>query len=92
MFCQNCGKEIKEEMKFCPSCGRKVVIINSEARNRVQNANETNSGTVGNMQQTNDVNSDARNQIKEKIISIIVKVVIVYIILVIIGNIIGPVG
>ena len=23
MFCQNCGNKIKEEAKFCPSCGAK---------------------------------------------------------------------
>jgi len=24
MFCKNCGKEIKENVKFCPDCGAKV--------------------------------------------------------------------
>ncbi|WP_366774722.1 zinc-ribbon domain-containing protein [uncultured Treponema sp.] len=25
MFCQNCGNEISEETKFCPSCGRQTL-------------------------------------------------------------------
>lgn len=24
MFCENCGKEIKDENKFCPYCGASV--------------------------------------------------------------------
>lgn len=24
MFCQNCGKEVSEDVKFCPSCGKPV--------------------------------------------------------------------
>jgi uncharacterized membrane protein YvbJ len=24
MFCKNCGKEIPEESKFCPSCGEQI--------------------------------------------------------------------
>lgn len=27
MFCSQCGKEIAEEVKFCPLCGNQVVII-----------------------------------------------------------------
>ena len=24
MFCENCGREIKEESKFCPYCGCEI--------------------------------------------------------------------
>ncbi len=27
MFCQNCGNKIKEEAKFCPSCGAEVKTV-----------------------------------------------------------------
>lgn len=27
MFCQNCGNKIKEEAKFCPSCGAEVKAV-----------------------------------------------------------------
>ena len=30
MFCANCGKEIKERMNFCSSCGSKIELVNKE--------------------------------------------------------------
>lgn len=27
MFCENCGKELKENAKFCDNCGAKVTIV-----------------------------------------------------------------
>ncbi len=27
MFCTNCGRELKDDMKFCPDCGTKVAAI-----------------------------------------------------------------
>ena len=30
MFCANCGKEIKEGMNFCSSCGSKIELVNKE--------------------------------------------------------------
>lgn len=26
MFCKNCGKEIEENVKFCPYCGTQITI------------------------------------------------------------------
>lgn len=34
MFCSNCGNQISDEVKFCPSCGKKV-----ESDNTSQNIN-----------------------------------------------------
>ena len=31
MFCRYCGKEIEEEDRFCPQCGRKQIDIVAEA-------------------------------------------------------------
>lgn len=30
MFCANWGKEIKEGMNFCSSCGSKIELVNKE--------------------------------------------------------------
>lgn len=45
MFCANCGKEIKERMNFCSSCGSKIELVNKEEaiNDNVNNAeNNTN--------------------------------------------------
>ena len=33
MFCKNCGKELKENQKFCPGCGCKVGATENNAQN-----------------------------------------------------------
>lgn len=33
MFCKNCGKEIKDGIKFCPNCGAPTVNENTEVSN-----------------------------------------------------------
>ena len=38
MFCQNCGKEIKDTEKFCPNCGEPVVSEKNEAIGEKPNA------------------------------------------------------
>jgi uncharacterized membrane protein HdeD (DUF308 family) len=30
MFCKNCGKEVPENSKFCPSCGQSQEVIENE--------------------------------------------------------------
>lgn len=30
MFCRKCGKEIKEDMRFCPRCGAEVDLEKAE--------------------------------------------------------------
>ena len=39
MFCKNCGKSLKENENFCPSCGEKIektskikIVINNEIK------------------------------------------------------------
>ena len=34
MFCQNCGKEVSEETKFCPSCGNAINQASSKNENK----------------------------------------------------------
>ena len=43
MFCANCGKELKEDIKFCPVCGVPV-NINKAAENNIA-SEEKNYGT-----------------------------------------------
>ena len=38
MFCVNCGKQIKEGAAFCPHCGAKQPIIETQPSNRNQQA------------------------------------------------------
>lgn len=33
MYCRNCGKELKEDAKFCPKCGTKVGEVSDEGIN-----------------------------------------------------------
>ena len=41
MFCRNCGKEIKEQEKFCPYCGSKVdERVNEEKQSEMPKNNE----------------------------------------------------
>ena len=41
MFCRNCGKEIKEQEKFCPYCGSKVEEgVNAEKQSEIPKNNE----------------------------------------------------
>lgn len=54
MFCANCGKEIKEGMNFCSSCGCKIEPINNE---EVINDNINNT--------ENNVNIDIKEEQKE---------------------------
>ena len=43
MFCRNCGKEIKEQEKFCPYCGSKVEEgVNAEKQSEIPKNNEKN--------------------------------------------------
>jgi TPR repeat protein len=36
MFCYKCGKEMSEDMAFCPKCGAKAAVVNeNEERNRL---------------------------------------------------------
>lgn len=40
MYCKKCGKEIAENMKFCPYCGTEVSVnteTNDEASNNEEN-------------------------------------------------------
>ena len=34
MFCSNCGKELKENTKFCPECGNKVETSTAASLNQ----------------------------------------------------------
>ena len=54
MFCANCGKEIKDGMNFCSSCGSKIEVVNKE---EVINDNVNNT--------ENNVNIDIKEEQKE---------------------------
>jgi predicted ATP-dependent serine protease len=58
MFCQNCGKEIQERVKFCPSCGAEVGSVNSEVENSAQKDNSNNSTASGSTRRTQSVGSE----------------------------------
>lgn len=36
MFCQNCGTEIKEGIKFCPNCGNSLDVKMTSAKEKTQ--------------------------------------------------------
>ena len=36
MFCQNCGTEINEGIKFCPNCGNPLNITNAQTKAKTQ--------------------------------------------------------
>lgn len=42
MFCKYCGNEIKNEVTFCPNCGKKVKQINRELKKRNKEVKENN--------------------------------------------------
>ena len=44
MFCKNCGKEIEEDVKFCPECGTAQEKAESVA---MENGNQGLSGSLG---------------------------------------------
>lgn len=48
MFCQNCGKEIRDGVKFCPHCGNKV----SNGTSLANNENKENEGFLSPEQDT----------------------------------------
>ena len=35
MYCRNCGKELMDDCKFCPYCGKKVTTVGSDAEGQV---------------------------------------------------------
>ncbi len=43
MFCENCGKEIPDDVKFCPECGWAVDHSNAVNKAVVTNANNSKS-------------------------------------------------
>jgi len=46
-FCQNCGHELTEGVKFCPSCGQSVVVANAtQQQPETSNEQSANSTTV----------------------------------------------
>ena len=36
MYCGNCGKQIRNEEKFCPNCGRPVIVQQEKVQERKQ--------------------------------------------------------
>ena len=56
MFCANCGKEIKEGMNFCSSCGSKIEPTNKEKINNISSS-ENNINYIDIKDIKNDSNS-----------------------------------
>ncbi len=56
MFCANCGKEIKEGMNFCSSCGSKIEPTNKEKINNISSS-ENNTNYIDIKDIKNDSNS-----------------------------------
>lgn len=56
MFCANCGKEIKEGMNFCSSCGGKIEPTNKEKINNISSS-ENNTNYIDIKDIKNDSNS-----------------------------------
>lgn len=64
MFCENCGKEIKDSEKFCQNCGQPISQMNSTSQ------------TYSNVRNKNNISETKGKKIVE-IIGIIVVVVII---------------
>ena len=48
MFCQNCGNEIKEGIKFCPNCGNPLNIVNTQTKEKTpQTARLSHNSSIG---------------------------------------------
>ena len=65
MFCANCGKEIKEGMNFCSSCGGKIEPTNKEKINNISSSeNNTNYIDIKDIKNDSNSNSDFYMDIK----------------------------
>ncbi len=68
MFCNNCGKELPDDSKFCTMCGAKINFGYSQAQSGSVESNQTsNSQEVSTINQINEANTssntpDSQNQ------------------------------
>ncbi len=68
MFCKNCGKEMNDTAKFCPSCGTPVEAVNEAAKQEQNDGLDEYYGTSG----MEDAKNDAPKKPKKGFITAIV--------------------
>lgn len=75
MFCQNCGKEIKDSSTFCSECGAKVEL------NETVQANQIDVGALQSNTTNTGVTTLVRKMSKGKIILIAVFAILIIIVI-----------
>ena len=62
MFCQNCGKKIKENDVFCGSCGAKVITSSENAQKSSDDNENYRDSSMQNSEKDNGINHESYTQ------------------------------